>query len=115
MDHRYRGESYPASPPACAGSVCVTYDTRAGGGYALPYTGTSAPLVGAESSDRRKATTPAISAGLTQRSKSASGIAARLAAVSITLGRIALARIRSFRYSTSRALTNAITAAFEEM
>src|SRR5689334_2303363 len=66
--------------------------------YARPYTGIAVPLVGAESSDSRWAMTPAISAGLTQRSWSAFGIEARLPGVSITLGRIALQRTPSSRY-----------------
>ena len=61
------------------------------------------------------AITRAISAGLTQRSRSASGIEARLPGVSITLGRIALQRMPSLLYSTASAVANAITAAFDEM
>ena len=58
-----------------------------------PYTGIAAPLVTAASSETRKRTTRAISAGWTHFEWSASGCAARLAGVSITLGRIAFARI----------------------
>ena len=50
--------------------------------YARPYTGSAAPLVGLESSESRCAMTAAISAGLTHRSKSASGIEPRLAGTS---------------------------------
>jgi hypothetical protein len=52
---------------------------------------------------------------LTHFSKSALGIEARLAGVSITLGRIALQRIPSFLYSAATACANAITAAFDAM
>jgi hypothetical protein len=53
----------------------------------------------------------ATSAGLTHVSKSASGIERRLAGVSMTLGRIALARTPALRYSASRTSTKARTAA----
>jgi hypothetical protein len=46
---------------------------------------------------------------------SASGISARFAGVSITLGSTAFARMASSRYSTASARTNASTAAFEVM
>src|SRR6202020_2344796 len=73
-----------------------------------------APLVGAESSESRCAITPAIWPGLTQRSWSAFGISARLKGVSITLGRIALQRIPSSRYSTAAERANGSPAAFED-
>ena len=52
---------------------------------------------------------------LTQFEWSASGWPARLAGVSMTLGRIAFARTPCFRYSASSAWTKAITAAFAVM
>jgi hypothetical protein len=54
--------------------------------------GTRAPLTSLASSESRNDTTPAIDAGATQRDGSAAGIAARLAGVSIVLGRTALRR-----------------------
>ena len=65
--------------------------------------------------DRRWAITPAISSGLTHLEKSALGIEARFPGVSITLGRIALQRIPSSRYSTATASVKASTAALDEM
>src|SRR5947209_11873480 len=106
-----------AGREATASSPATRAPGRSGGGrsaYARPYTGIAAPLVGAESSPSRNSITPAISAGLTQRSWSALGIAARLAGVSITLGRIVLQRIPSSLYSTATAFENASTAAFED-
>ena len=64
-----------------------------------------------ESSERRKRTTFAMSRGSTHFEVSASGCDERLAGVSITLGRIALARIPSFLYSASSACTKASSAA----
>src|SRR5690348_12347377 len=78
---------------------------------ARPYTGMCAPEVGAEAAEHRNAITSAIASGLTQRDTSACGLAARLAGVSMTLGRIALARTPSSRYSTASTSTNASTAA----
>ena len=83
--------------------------------YARPYTGTAAPDVGAESLEQRNLTTRPISAGGTQAEESASGIAARVPGVSMTLGSFALDRIPSSRYSTAIVSQSAITAAFEVM
>jgi hypothetical protein len=69
------------------------------------------PLVTAASSEHRKRTTRAISSGLTHVSKSASGIEARLAGVSITDGRIAFVRTPSPAYSACSTSTSASTAA----
>ena len=62
-------------------------------------------------SEARKRITAAISAGETQRRWSASGWAARLAGVSITLGSTVLHRTPRDRYSTATALAKASTAA----
>ena len=55
--------------------------------------------------------TRAICSGGTHFEKSASGVASRLAGVSMTLGSTALQRTPSFLYSVSRAWMNASTAA----
>src|SRR5512134_207679 len=69
--------------------------------------------MGPESSEQRKRITRAISAGDTHLEKSALGWDSRLAGVSMTLGRIAFARMPSSRYSASSERTSASTAAFE--
>ena len=66
-------------------------------------------------SEVRNSIVRAISSGLTHFDVSALGWEARLPGVSITLGRMALARMPSSRYSASSAPTKASTAALEEM
>ena len=63
----------------------------------------AAPLVGAESSLHRNRITAATCSGGTHLEKSASGWSARLAGVSMTLGRTALQRTPAARYSTATA------------
>jgi len=71
--------------------------------------------MGFESSLMRKRTTFAISSGWTHLEWSAFGWLSLFASVSMTLGRIALARIPSWRYSASRVWTKDRTAALLTM
>src|SRR5439155_9591983 len=74
--------------------------------------GTSAPEVHAASCDAKYARSAATASGGTHAEKSASGIAARLGGVSITLGRIALAVTPSFFSSFARVWTSAWSPSF---
>ena len=80
--------------------------------HALPYTGTTAPRVTALSGEARNRIVAATSSTFGQASKSAFGIAARLAGVSMIEGATALTRMPSFATSSASATVSAATPAF---
>src|SRR4051794_9208752 len=92
---------------------CIRRRGAAGIGESGFYTGTAAPLTAADASPHRNATVVAIRAGGTRFFHSSSGIAARLAGVSIWVGRIALQRTPSGLPSAATDFANAITAALD--
>ena len=81
--------------------------------HALPSTGSRAPVTGVESADRRNAMTRAIAAGEVQLERSASGMALRLAGVSIVPGSTLLNRTPRSRFSAASTRVSAWTADFE--
>src|ERR1700687_913169 len=81
--------------------------------HARPYTGTTAPDVTRQSSEHKYAIVRAISAGFTQFSCFAFGIAARFASVSIVLGAIALTSTPSSRTSCASEAVKVAIAPFE--
>jgi len=83
---------------------------RAGAAQAGRSTGITAPVMGAESAARRKRMTRAMASGDVQREKSASGMARRLAGVSMVPGATQLKRTRRSRFSRARTRVRDFTA-----
>src|SRR5690606_24036378 len=75
------------------------------------WTGTAAPVTGADSAPARNRTVRATCSGGVHNDRSASGWARRLAGVSIVPGRTVLQRTFASAYSTATARANASTAA----
>src|ERR1039457_2200476 len=75
----------------------------------------AAPLTSRAASDTSQTKRPAIDSGVTHLDASAAGIAARLAGVSITLGRTALAVMPESFTSRATVFTRATKAAFETL
>ena len=75
--------------------------------------GMTAPLMSAAASEARKSNRRAMDSGWTHLVKSAAGLAARLAGVSITLGKTMLAVTPELRTSAAMVRMRAISAALE--